>query len=679
MTVLTPQKEWLELAEKIRFYDEAYYQKGVSLISDEAYDALRARLLSLEKQHPFLKTSSSPSETIGAPPTEKVSPHLSPVYSLDNIFDQQQLAAFLEKVSRFLALEGPMTWVGEPKIDGLTIVLRYQDGQLVRGATRGDGTSGEDITPNVMTLASLPLSVPKEALPPLIELRGEVFISKDQFALLNQQRQKEGLPAFANPRNAAAGSLRQLEASVTASRCLSYILHGFSHPLGPTYTESMRRLKELGFETQPLATVCSTEEEMALYVQKISEIRDTLGYEVDGTVFKLDRIEWQERLGHSARAPRFAMAYKFAAPQGVTRIEAIEIQVGRTGSLTPVAHLSPVEVGGVTITRASLHNADEIARKDIRIGDTVLIERAGDVIPQVCEVLHQYRPQGTLPYRFPQSCPVCGGPVVREEGYAVQKCVSLHCKAKAIWRLRHCVSRKAFDIEGLGPRHLTFLYEKGWVLHPEDLFLLKRYREELKALEGWGEKSVETLLATIESKRTLSLDRFLYALGIPQIGETTARTLASYYETLEGFQNALFLCQQSDTENLAVLSSINSIGPSIVEEMLLFFQQYDISKLLSHLTVLPFSRPSAPTDSPLFGKTVVFTGTLQHMTRSEAKQWAETLGAKVTHTLSSHTDYVIVGQEAGSKKAKALALGVTLLEEKEWLSFLPQSIFSEKI
>jgi DNA ligase (NAD+) len=582
-------------------------------------------------------------------------------------------------VRRFLNLEpeAPLEVVGEPKIDGLSCTLRYEAGVLVQGATRGDGTTGEDVTANVRTVRDILQRLATDRPPAVLEVRGEVYMERADFLALNQARAAAGEPLFANPRNFAAGSLRQLDSRITAARRLRFLAHGWGEADPPitdeTYWAVLQRLAALGVRINPLTERLADADAALDYHARMIGQRHDLPYDIDGVVLKVDRLDYQRRLGFVGRAPRWAIAYKFAAEQAITRIQDIVVQVGRTGALTPVAVLEPVTVGGVVVTRATLHNQDYIAGKDIRVGDTVVIERAGDVIPQVVEVQLDRRPAGTRPYAFPDHCPVCGSLAVRPEGEAVRRCTGgLICPAQITERLRHFVGRAAFDIEGLGRKQVPQLLEAGLIRQPGDLFRLARDEARLAALAelpGWGVKKVENLCHAIEARRRIPLDRFINALGIRFIGETNARLLARHYGSVETWRAAMVAAAEGDQAALAELDNIDGIGPAVASAIVEFFGEPHnrevLDDLLAQIEVEP--PPQAAGDaSPLAGKTIVFTGTLESMTRAEAKARAEALGAKVASTVSRNTDYVVIGGDAGSKARKAAELGVRMVSESEW-------------
>ncbi|HET8726662.1 MAG TPA: NAD-dependent DNA ligase LigA, partial [Alphaproteobacteria bacterium] len=606
--------------------------------------------------------------------------HAVPMLSLGNVFDDDDVGEFVGRIRRFLSLkpDDPLDIVAEPKIDGLSCNLRYENGRLVQAATRGDGAEGEDVTANILTLEDVPKRL--DGAPAILEIRGEVYMDRAEFVALNERQAERGKPLFANPRNAAAGSLRQLDARITADRPLGFFGYAWgetSEPLGETQWAVRDRFKEWGFRLNEPARLCADIDGMLAHYREIGASRSELPFDIDGVVYKVNRLDWQERLGFVSRAPRWATAHKFPAEQAQTVLNDISIQVGRTGALTPVAHLEPITVGGVVVARATLHNEDEIARKGVRIGDTVIVQRAGDVIPQIVAVVEN-RPRGSKEYVFPDTCPECGSDAVRPEGEAVRRCTGgLICPAQAVERLRHFVSRDAFDIEGLGDKQIRAFYEDGRVKQPADIFTLeKREAQRLDKLvnkPGWGKKSIENLWRSIEARRTIALDRFIYALGIRQVGQATARLLARHYHTLDAWRAAMIDAADETGEAYAELTNIDQIGSSVAGDLTAFFAEEHnleaLNNLLAEVTVELFEAPRAVA-SPVAGKTVVFTGTLETMSRPEAKAKAESLGAKVAGSVSAKTDYVVVGADAGSKATKARALGVTTLAEQEWLDLI---------
>lgn len=685
LTDAEAKEELKRLSKLIAYHDRLYYLEDQPEISDEDYDELRLRNAAIEEKFPHLIREDSPSLRVGAPllgPFKKVR-HKKPVLSLDNGFNDQDVYDFIERTRRFLGLylDEPIEIVAEPKIDGLSAILSYQDGRFCLGATRGDGTVGEDITENLKTLKDIPSLIQSAAFPSETEIRGEVYMRHSDFTAMNESRLAQGEAMFANPRNAAAGSIRQLDPQVTAKRPLKFFAYACDD-YGPfhvtTHWEFLEKLKSWGFIVNPLAKLCKSVTEILAYYRDLEEKRADLAYDIDGIVYKINRLDWQNRMSYSARAPRWALAHKFPAQKAQTVLEDIHIQVGRTGTLTPVAFLHPVTVGGVVVARATLHNEDEIARKDIRVGDTVLIQRAGDVIPQVIEVLHNKRPLISKPFHFPKTCPVCGSHAIRLPGEAARKCIGgLICKAQAALRLRHFVSRDAFDIEGFGSKHVEAFYQEGLIHSPQDIFTLedrdKKSLTPLRTREGWGGLSAKNLFKAIEARRKISLHRFIYALGIPQVGQATAKLLARYYGSYEAWKAAMIDAKDPQSDAYESLLSIEGIGPSLSEDLIAFFDEPHnlevLKALLKEVSVLD-QEPLSTSTSPLANKIIVFTGTLEHMSRPEAKSRAEALGAKVSSSVSSKTDYVVLGKDAGSKAKKAKELGLTVLSEQEWLEYL---------
>ena len=681
LTKAQARRELARLAKEIAHHDALYHQQDAPEISDADYDALRRRNDDIEARFPDLTRQDSPSKRVGAPIASGFSKvtHARPMLSLSNVFDDEEVREFYSRVRRFLGLDESekVEIVAEPKIDGLSASLRYEDGALRLGATRGDGSVGEDITVNLRTIKEIPETLPKSA-PRVLEVRGEVYMSRDDFFALNERQEAADDKVFANPRNAAAGSLRQLDSSVTAARPLRAFFYSpgeISDLKATTHWEFLQRLQDWGFPTNPLSRLCeSVDDVLDAYATFLSE-RASLPYDIDGVVYKVNRLDWQERMGMVSRAPRWATAHKFPAEQAETELRQITIQVGRTGALTPVAELAPVTVGGVVVSRATLHNEDEIERKDIREGDAVIVQRAGDVIPQVVRVLPEKRPSKSKPYVFPEVCPCAlKTPTYREPGEAVRRCTGdLACPYQQLERLKHFVSRDAFDIEGLGAKHIEAFRDDGIIEHPADIFRLGEKQDDIAEREGWGEQSVTNLIAAIEEKRTIPLDRFIYALGIRQVGQATARLLARNYGSIGALRKSMTAAEDEESAAYQDLINIDGIGPSVAGDIATFFAEPHNAKavddLESVLTIEDFDAPEE-TDSPVTGKTVVFTGTLERMTRSEAKARAETLGAKVAGSVSGKTDYVVVGANAGSKARKAEELGVEILSEDEWLGMI---------
>ncbi|MDO5386647.1 MAG: NAD-dependent DNA ligase LigA [Pseudomonadota bacterium] len=679
------RRELEQIAAEMAKSDIAYYQNDNPYLTDAEYDALKRRNKQIEQRFPQLIRTNSPSQKVGAPLLSafKKVPHRFPMLSLGDVFSAEEVADFIMSVKRFLNTAADISFMAEPKIDGLSFSARYENGKFVQGATRGDGVTGEDITENLKTIRQLPLEI-KGNVPAILEIRGEVYMSKADFFALNERYQAEGKKTFANPRNAAAGSLRQLDAKITAERNLSLFAYTWgevSERVWNSQEDFFNHLRDWGFPTNPHNRLCHNLEEIEDNFARLMEIRAALPYDIDGLVYKVNDIALQERLGFLTRTPRWAIAHKFPAEQAVTTINNIRVQVGRTGALTPVADLEPVNVGGVVVSHATLHNEDEIKRKDIRIGDAVIIQRAGDVIPQVVEVIKDKRPANSKEFVFPETCPVCGAHAVREEDEAVRRCTGgLTCPAQAKERLIHFVSREAFDIAGLGSTIIEDFYNEGILHNPADIFTLEARNSggdlfshqkstvlHLEQREGWGKKSVEKLFHAIAIKRRISLPRFIYALGIRQVGTATALLLARHYGSFAKFMNEMI------NKETGPLVTIDGIGPSMATDIVEFFQEEHnrtiINKLLNEITVEDFI-DDTDYNSPIAGKTVVFTGTLSKMTRSEAKAKAQSLGAKVAGSVSAKTDYVVMGADAGFKAAKAKDLGVAILSEDEFLDLI---------
>ncbi len=693
LTAAEAAAELARLAAEIARHDRLYYQSDDPEISDADYDALRQRNDAIEARFPDLVREDSPSRRIGAPASETFAKvrHRVPMLSLGNAFADEDVSEFVVRVRRFLSLaaDDPLAVTAEPKIDGLSISLRYEKGVLVEAATRGDGAEGENVTANVKTIHEIPAKLKGAHKPAVAEVRGEIYMAHADFAALNAAQAEAGGKVFANPRNAAAGSLRQLDAAITASRPLRFFAYGWCEMSGlaaDTQQGMVEAFAAWGLPVNPLMRICGTAEEMLAFYRELGERRASLGYDIDGVVYKVNRLDYQERLGFVSRSPRWAIAHKFPAEQATTVLRDIEIQVGRTGSLTPVAKLTPVTVGGVVVSNATLHNEDEIARKDIRIGDTVVVQRAGDVIPQVVRVVAEKRPPQAVPYVFPKTCPVCGSHAVREAdndpaaGGVVRRCTGgLVCPAQAKERLKHFVSRLAFDIEGLGGERIELFFDEGLIRTPADIFTLEKRDAEsaspLAQRKGFGAKSVEKLCRAIEARSRIGLDRFIFALGIRHVGETTAKDLAKAYQTFDAFHAAVAAAVRDGKESEAYkdIDDIEGIGTTVVDALVDFFSEPHnvkaVDDLLSHVTVEPFVRV-APVASPVAGKTVVFTGKLERLGRSEAKAQAERLGAKVSGSVSAKTDYVVAGADAGSKLTNAQKLGVTVLTEDEWVALI---------
>ena len=677
MTELTEAQAKAELARlamEIAYHDRAYHQNDAPEITDAEYDALRRLNNAIEARFPALARSDSPTNRVGGAPDSGFSKlrHKLPMLSLDNAFDAEEFAEFCARARRFLGWTEPMAIVAEPKIDGLSINLTYENGVFVRGATRGDGTEGEDVTANLRTMPDAIPAGLKGPAPASIEIRGEVFMTKADFLALNEAQAASGQKLFANPRNAAAGGLRQLDSRITATRRLSlfaYAMGESSEPVAETHWAYLERLRAWGFAVNPLSRRLETEDLAEAFQAEIAAQRAGLPYDIDGVVYKIDDLVLQRRLGFVGRTPRWASAWKFPAEQAMTVLNDIRIQVGRTGALTPVAELEPVNVGGVLVARASLHNADEIARKGLRIGDTVVVQRAGDVIPQVVSVVMD-QPRGAKAYEYPTVCPACGSHVVNSPGEVVRRCTGgLICPDQRVERLIHFVSRNAFDIDGLGEKTIQEFYAEGWLHGPADLFHLPKREAEIAVREGWGKLSASNLSRAIHARRTIALERFIFALGIRRVGDANAKLLARHYGSFGHWRDQMLAATTIGSDERLTLGSILGIGPSIAVELADFFGEKRnvdaLDELARELTIEDAAQAEAA-DSPVAGKTVVFTGTLETMTRPEAKARAESLGAKVTDSVSKKTDIVVVGADAGSKARKAAELGVKTVTEAEW-------------
>ena len=662
------------LAKEIARHDKLYHDQDAPEISDSEYDALVRENRELEARFPQLVRADSPSQRLGAAPTTALAKvaHARPMLSIENAFSDAEVIEFVARVRRFLALapDEPVPMTAEPKIDGLSCSLRYEDGRLVLAATRGDGAIGEDVTPNARTIADIPQHI--SGAPQVLEVRGEVYMSKDDFEALNARQEAAGGKIFANPRNAAAGSLRQKDPSITATRPLRFMAHGWgevSEPLATMQLLAMKRIQSFGFPVSDLLKRCESVEEALDHYRAIEQARADLPYDIDGVVYKIGRLDWQERLGQVARAPRWALAHKFPAEKAETTLEAIEIQVGRTGKLTPVGRLKPVGVGGVIVANVTLHNRDEIARLGLRIGDRVRIQRAGDVIPQVIENLTRDEPRP--PYLFPDHCPECGSEAVSEEGEVDVRCTGgLICPAQRFERLRHFVSRGALDIEGLGEKSIAEFIGLGWLNSPADIFRLHRHRAELLGREGWKEKSADNLLSAIEAKREPDGPRFLFGLGIRHVGIVTARDLLKCFATIAELRRV------ATSENAAAeLSSVEGVGPVVAEALVDFFHEPHnrdaLDDLLSEVRPQPFVSDAKQT--AWTGKTIVFTGSLETMSRDEAKAQAERLGARAAGSVSANTDLVVAGPGAGSKLKKAAELGIRVIGEEDWAKIVAET------
>ncbi|SFG43038.1 NAD-dependent DNA ligase LigA [Sulfitobacter dubius] len=688
------ETELARLAELLSAANTAYHTEDAPEISDAEYDALKRRNAAIEQRFPELKRSDSPSEQVGAPVADgfgKVR-HAVSMLSLANAFDAEDVTEFDARIRKYLGLgaKAPLAYTAEPKIDGLSLSLRYENGVLKQAATRGDGSVGENVTANARTIADIPHEL-KNA-PDLLEVRGEVYMSHADFAALNARQAETGGKTFANPRNAAAGSLRQLDAEITRARPLRFFAYAWgalSTPLAETQKGAIDRLAELGFSTNPLTALCDGPNDMVAHYEQIEAQRATLGYDIDGVVYKVDDLALQERLGFRSTTPRWAIAHKFAAELAWTRLEGIDIQVGRTGALSPVARLQPVTVGGVVVSNATLHNEDYIkgldskgaeirGGKDVRVGDWVQIYRAGDVIPKVADVDLSKRPEDAAPFVFPTTCPECGSDAIREPGDAVRRCTGgLICPAQAVEKLKHFVARGAFDIEGLGAKQVEQFYHDGWIAEPADIFTLKeRYGsgvQQLKNREGWGPKSADNLFQAIEDKREIPMARLIFALGIRHVGEAASNLIALHYGDWDSFEAAMAEARGLEGPAWDDLIGVDGVGSVMAGSLVSAFAQEaeraSIDRLVAHLTVVPAERPDTE-GSPVAGKTVVFTGTLEKMSRAEAKARAERLGAKVSGSVSAKTDILVAGPGAGSKAKKAADLGIETLDEDGWLALI---------
>jgi DNA ligase (NAD+) len=687
MTSNQAKREHARLEGEIKKHDEAYYQKDAPLVPDAEYDVLRQRYNAIEERFPDLRTLDSLSRKVGAAPSRGFAKvrHAVPMLSLENAFSETDVTDFVGRIRRFLNLkeDEELAFTAEPKIDGLSMSLRYEGGELKVAATRGDGAEGEDVTANIKTLKDVPQKLKGRRVPDVCEVRGEVYMTKADFLALNKRQAETGGQIFANPRNSAAGSLRQKDSSITASRPLRFFAYAWGEmtemPAGKQ-SSMIKWLGSAGFHVNPIWKLCHSAEELLAFHHEIGQRRAELEYDIDGVVYKTDRLDWQERLGFVSRTPRWAIAHKFAAERATTVVRDIEIQVGRTGALTPVAKLEPVTVGGVVVQNATLHNQDEIERLGVRIGDTVTIQRAGDVIPQVVEVV-QDKPRGKKAYKFPTQCPCpLKTEVVREviaggEAGARAHCTGeFACPFQRTQHLMHFVSRRAFDIEGLGEKQIELFYENGWVKEPGDIFTLQARDKKikLKEVEGYGETSVRNLYQSIEARREISLERFIYALGIRHVGETTAIALARGYGSWEDFHAAALKVVDKDEEAIAEMDALDQIGETVIEAVADFFGESHnrkmVERLVGEVSIKDAEKPK--TDTAVAGKTVVFTGSLEKMTRDEAKAMAERLGAKVSGSVSKKTDYLVAGPGAGSKLAEAQKHGVQVLTEDDWFKLI---------
>ncbi|MGJ4914668.1 NAD-dependent DNA ligase LigA [Bradyrhizobium sp. HKCCYLRH2060] len=698
LTKAQAKVEWKRLALELETHDRLYYQDDAPKISDAAYDELRRRFNAIEKRFPELVSSESPSQKVGAAPSGRFKKvrHAVPMLSLDNAFAEGDVRDFVGRIARFLKLaDERIDFSAEPKIDGLSMSLRYEGGELVTAATRGDGAEGEDVTANIRTLKDVPHRLHGRNLPDICEVRGEVYMTKQAFLALNERQKEAGDTIFANPRNSAAGSLRQKDPTITASRPLGFFAYAWGEMSAmPAETQSgmIKWFERCGFTTNPLTRLCHSVEELIAFHRHIEEQRAELDYDIDGVVYKVDRIDWQERLGFVSRTPRWGIAHKFPAERAMTVLKDIEIQVGRTGSFTPVGKLEPVGVGGVIVQNVTLHNEDyikgignkgEVLRegRDIRIGDTVVIQRAGDVIPQVVDVLIDKRPKHAKEFHFPKKCPCpLHTDVVREEiatgeeGSRARCTGEFACPFQKIEHLKLFASRRAFDIDGLGEKQIQFFFDQGWVKEPADIFTLaaRNARLKLEEVEGYGETSVRNLFNAIDARREIALERFIYALGMRHVGETTALALARGYGSWDAFHDACLKVANGDEEAIAEMDALDQIGDTVIKSVAAYFGEDHnrgiVERLTKEVKILDAEKPKR--NSPIATKTVVFTGTLEKMTRDEAKATAERLGAKVSGSVSKKTDYVVAGPGAGSKLKDAQKHGVQVLTEDEWLQLI---------
>lgn len=689
LTSVEADQELEALAREIKEHDERYYQKDDPTVSDAEYDALRQRNDAIEARFPLSVRPDSPSKRVGAAPASgfgKVK-HAKPMLSLGNVFDEDELQDFIDGIRRFLKElsdnpDIPLDMVAEPKIDGLSISLRYEHGKLVQAATRGDGVEGEDVTANAMHVTDIPHTLPA-GVPDVLEVRGEVYMSKQDFLALNARQEESEDKVFANPRNAAAGSLRQLDASITAERPLKFFAYAYgdvSDVTWQTHGAFIQLLKDWGFSVNPYTRVCNGVDEIMAQYDTIQEHRAQLDYDIDGVVYKVDRLDWQDRLGFVSRAPRWAIAHKFPAEKAIAKLIGITHQVGRTGVITPVAELEPITVGGVVVSRATLHNEDEIIRKDIRVDDLVLIQRAGDVIPQVLRVI--CHDDAAVPYMLVRKCPICFSRAIREDGETARRCsAGLICSAQAKERLKHFVSRNALDIEGLGKKNIEYFYDKDLIKNPIDIFHLSRYSNVISSWDGWGKKSVDNLLSAIDEKTNehigVECHKLIFALGIPKIGETTSKALAKHFVEFKHFIDGLKKASiDSHTEEYKEIKNISGISDDVINELCDFFAEpnnVNISESLNEILYVKPYEHVAVLESEISGKTLVFTGNLQSMKRPEAKVRAEALGAKVTTSVSKKTDILVAGPGSGSKIRKATELNIKVISEDDWLALLDKA------
>ena len=696
LTEKAAREELKELAEVLSRANTAYHTQDAPFLSDAEYDRLKRRNADIEAAFPHLKHDDSVSDLVGAAPSSGFSKvvHAQRMLSLSNAFDAEDVKDFDTQIRSFLGLraEAPLSYTAEPKIDGLSLSLRYENGRLIQAATRGDGSTGENVTDNAKTIEDIPQTL--TGAPEVLEVRGEVYMSHADFSALNRSQEAKGGKTFANPRNAAAGSLRQLDAEITRTRPLRFFAYSWgevSSPLAATQSDAIQKLADLGLQTNPLTRRFDDLEALLSHYALIEEQRADLGYDIDGVVYKVDDLSMQTRLGFRSTTPRWAIAHKFPAETAWTHLEAIEVQVGRTGALAPVARLTPVTVGGVVVSNVTLHNEDYISGsdskgqpiregRDIRVGDWVKVYRAGDVIPKIADVDLSKRPEGAVPYDFPKTCPECGSDAIREEGDSVRRCTGgLICPAQAVEKLKHFVSRGAFDIEGLGAKQVEQFYKDGWIKEPADIFTLRERfgsgLQQLRNREGWGEKSADKLFNAIDERRNIGFGRLMFALGIRHVGENSGSILSGYYGTWDAFAAAMDAIEIGQGAEWEDLLSIDGVGEVMARALVSAFKHPEerpsIDRLVAHLTVE--DAEAVATDSPVAGKTVVFTGTLEKMTRAEAKATAESLGAKVAGSVSKKTDLLVAGPGAGSKAKKAADLGVETIDEDGWLELIGQA------
>ena len=683
LTESQASREVIILKEQIRKHDISYHSDDAPIISDYEYDRLRIRITAIESRFPNLKGEDDPSLYVGATSDIGFSKivHEKSMLSLGNIFSRADLNSFIDGIRRFLVelrdnRDLLVEIVAEPKIDGLSISLKYENGTLVTGATRGNGIEGENVTRNVMVIDQVPKKLTGD-FPELLEVRGEIYMTKNDFIELNHRQSETNEKVFANPRNAAAGSLRQLDWRVTSKRPLrmfAYAVPVFSKPVANSQWGLLERLKEWGFAVNPLSQVCESVGKLMSYYENISFQRSGLEYDIDGIVYKVNRLDWQERLGFLSRAPRWAVAHKFPGEQVRTKVVDIFVQVGRTGTLTPVASLEPVNVGGVLVSKATLHNEEEVERKDIRIGDTVDIQRAGDVIPQVLRVIKEQRLEQSTPFIMPEKCPVCDSLTIKTEDEAARRCTGgLICSAQALEGIKHFVSRQAFNIEGLGEKNIILFREQGFIRSAADIFDLSTRKKEIISLEGWGELSIDKLITEISNRRVIALNRFIYALGIKQVGQAVASLLAKNYQNYQNWSQSMINAADKSSTYYSDLLDINGVGSSIAEDLICFFCQPQniefLNKLVPKIQIQDYIG-AQDQSSRIFDKTIVFTGSMSSLTRGEAKARAEALGSKVVGTVSNKTDYLVIGSDPGSKLAKAKELGIRVLTEAEWLDLI---------